>query len=378
MPDRFDRNRTLLGRWRLVAISVLPATVLVQWLASYWPATVESAYSRSIYPLVARGPALLTGWLPFSVVEALVLLSPLAAGLLAARAVTDCRRRRRSWTNAIGAGLTLALAVTGIVYGFLVATWGLNYQRLPLADSIGLDRSSPTAGELRALCRHLIEDAARLREQTDEDGDGVMRLGEDRRAALRRAGLGYRRLARDYSFLDVDLASRPKGIRLSRVLTLLGIGGIYSGLTGEPNINMELPDPGLPSTICHELAHQVGFAREDEASFIGYLACRAHPDADFRYGGAFDALTQAMGALARADREAYLELLQELPDGIVRDWQAQSAFWRKYETPVRDVGRRVNDAYLKSQGQAEGIRTYGMMVDLLIADHRRKKGSELH
>ena len=60
------------------------------------------------------------------------------------------------------------------------------------------------------------------------------------------------------------------------------------------------------------------------------------------------------------------------------DWQAEADFWQKYKTPVRAIGQRVNDAYLKSQGQTEGIRTYGMMVDLLIADHRRKKGSELH
>jgi hypothetical protein len=35
-----------------------------------------------------------------------------------------------------------------------------------------------------------------------------------------------------------------------------------------------------------------------------------------------------------------------------------------------EVQDRVNDAYLKSQGQREGVRSYGRMVDLLVGERR--------
>jgi hypothetical protein len=32
----------------------------------------------------------------------------------------------------------------------------------------------------------------------------------------------------------------------------------------------------------------------------------------------------------------------------------------------------VNDTYLKAQGQTQGVRSYGRMVDLLLAERRAK------
>ena len=71
--ERFDRDRPVLGRWRRIAILLLPATLLLQWLASFSPTIVERVYARGVYPVVARIPVLLTGWLPFSVIGGIVL-----------------------------------------------------------------------------------------------------------------------------------------------------------------------------------------------------------------------------------------------------------------------------------------------------------------
>jgi len=63
--------------------------------------------------------------------------------------------------------------------------------------------------------------------------------------------------------------------------------------TGEANVNISMPHTSIPFTACHEMAHQIGFAREDEANFIAYIACKNHPSPDFQYSGILSALINA-------------------------------------------------------------------------------------
>ena len=112
---------------------------------------------------------------------------------------------------------------------------------------------------------------------------------------------------------------------------------------------------------------------------MGYLACLVHPDRDFQYSGTFRAALYALGALARADRKAYGELRGSLAAPLRRDLAALMAWQRRYESRLGDVQERVNDAYLKTQGQADGVQSYGRMVDLLLAERRtrpQRQGAE--
>lgn len=200
-----------------------------------------------------------------------------------------------------------------------------------------------------------------------------MVLSGSRSETLESAALGFRGLGAVYPVLDERLGGRPKEIRVSAVLSYLGISGVHAPFTAEPNVNMDIPDSELPSTASHEMAHHMGFAREDEANFIGYLACRNHPDVDFRYSGVLGGTQYCLAALSGADRRVASDLYEALSDEVRRDWKAESDFWLGYETPVRKISTRVNDAYLKSQGQTAGVQSYGRMVDLLIADHRQQE-----
>ena len=131
-----------------------------------------------------------------------------------------------------------------------------------------------------------------------------------------------------------------------------------------------MPEPDLPFAISHELAHQRGFAREDEAGYVGYLACRFHPDGDFRYSGALAASVYALNALASVDRAAQRDLAKRRSPAVERDLRALQEWADRHRGRFFKVSRSVNDAYLRSQGQEEGVRSYGRMVDLLIAEHR--------
>ncbi|MCI8454298.1 MAG: DUF3810 domain-containing protein, partial [Lachnospiraceae bacterium] len=42
------------------------------------------------------------------------------------------------------------------------------------------------------------------------------------------------------------------------------------------------------------------------------------------------------------------------------------------EGKTAEVANQVNDVYLKANGQAEGIKTYGRVVDLMLVDFKSR------
>jgi hypothetical protein len=202
-----------------------------------------------------------------------------------------------------------------------------------------------------------------------------MYLKDGYKGALSRASKGYENISPSYPVFS-GRYGKPKGVLTSLGLCYTGIAGIYMPFTGEANVNILVPDATLPSTICHEMAHQRGFAREDEANFIGYLACKYSNDADFQYSGYLLALIYSMNALYAYDEASYYELVKTYSPGLVRDLKYDSDFWKQFEGPAEKAQERINDAYLKSNKQADGIYSYGRMVDLLLAEYKTSQHSQ--
>ena len=147
-------------------------------------------------------------------------------------------------------------------------------------------------------------------------------------------------------------------------MSYLGIGGIFIPFTCEANVNATLPDWEIPFTAAHELAHQRGFAREEEANYVGYLACRAHPDRDFQYSGTFRAALYALSALGQVDRAAYGRMRGRVTAPLGRDLAALAAWHRRYEPPGGGAGagqrRLPQDA--GASGRRAQLRTDGGLV----------------
>ncbi len=367
---RKPKDRPVPWKLCLPLAAAGPASLLIVPLASLAPAVVERVFSRGLYPLFAVGLHGSTGWIPLSLAE-ILLASFAAAGLvLAGRAGLQWIRKRRRPGNVLLRGVALGLAALGTFLALNALLWGVNYGRLPLYEQAAFDNAPPSAKELRSLCEALAAETRSVRREIREDEEGVMRLEGSPRDALGRARPGFERAGDDLAWLDADAVARPKGVLLSFLLTRLGVAGFFFPITGEPNVNLDLPASALPFTACHEMAHALGYASEDEANFVAYAACRAHPDADFRYAGALTALVYALGALRRADRRACEALLSDLDAGVKRDLRARRRFWNRHASAVSRASAGVNDLYLRSQGQAEGIASYGKMVDLLIAERR--------
>ncbi|MGE5589006.1 MAG: DUF3810 domain-containing protein [Bacillota bacterium] len=350
----------------------------LQRLAARVPAWVESAYSRGMFPHIARALHTVFGWVPFSLAEALVeLLVFVTLAWLA-----DTVRRialqppRRRW-GAAWRRLSALVVVLGAAYLAFILLWGLNYGRRPLAESLGLQTRPSSVNELTDLCDDLIDRANSLRQQVREDSNGFMRLNGSIPDALRRASLGYERASALYPVL-AGTHSPPKGVWVSKLWSYTGIGGVYFPFTGEANVNVAVPASSIPASAAHEMAHQRGFAREDEANYIAYLVDNLHPDADFRYSGTLSALVSAMNALYAQDPGRYKELAVRYSPGVRRDLEQLDAYWNAHEGTVSRTANHINDQYLKANMQAEGVGSYGRMVDLLLAEYRARQVGQPH
>lgn len=337
------------------------------------PAQVERWYARALYPAVVSFVSGVSARVPFSLAEC---AAALAVAVVAWRLVRALRRRAPAppapavgRVGRVRAALARSAAAATLAYAVFLLAWGLNYDRLPLAQGLGLDPRPAAPAELRALCRELLDDADRLRAGLPEDGTGAMRPSGGVAGVLRRSPEGYARLAPGWPLAGAAPRA-PKPLVSSALFSRLGVSGLYVPFTGEAHVNTDVPASGMPFAACHELAHQRGFAREDEASFVGYLACRAHPDDDFRYSAAFEALLESLAALQPLEPGAARAVAQAASPGVLRDWRALDAWIRRNAGPARAVSQAVNDTYLRSQGQSQGVRSYGRVVDLLLAERR--------
>jgi len=357
----------------LICAFLLPLTFLASYILSFFPPFVEKYYSKGMFRIINQPLSLITGVSPFSLGELIVvsvfILIPIALIVLAAKIIKYRDRIR------VINGFRLLLNITaiiGVLYLIFIFVWGLNYHRLPFADIVGLKVEPTSVVELEELCRELIARGNILRDEVKEDANGVMTFTASKRDALKRSYQGYENAQHIYPILGGTYGS-PKGVLLSEGMSYLGISGIYFPFTGEANVNMSIPYSLIPATICHEMAHQRGFAREDEANYIAYITSVLHPDIDFQYSGTLLAIIHSMNALYRHDPEGFYSLSKLYSDGIRRDLAYIRSYWQRYEGPVERASNRMNDAYLKSNMQEDGVHSYGRMVDLLIAAFKQNQ-----
>jgi hypothetical protein len=355
----------------LVSLAAAAIALGLRVLAARHPASVERFYAGGVHPVLVGLVSRISASAGFALAEAavlgLALGSVVASGVLALRVI----RRRVSVRAAVLRLLSVPLLLAGPAYLLFLLGFGLSYQRPSLAHDIGWDLDPPSRDELVGALEDLTAELIGLRRGLPEDRAGVIDLDPARIVA--RAPLGLALAARKHpELVRAPNAARPKCVALSRALTLVGLAGIYSPFTVEPLVNCEAPAAYLPFTATHELIHAVGVAREQDANFLAYVACREHPQAEFGYSGRLAAAQHLRAALARVDPRAAQRLLAALDGGPRRDLDAMWAFWRWHSGPLRDLGERVNDTYLKGQGIPEGVASYGRMVELIVAERRQR------
>lgn len=324
----------------------------------------ETVFARGIYKYYSIIWSSLTQWIPFSLMELGIVTAPFLAGFVAVWVIAHRRRWRGYLLAAYGIGSS--------VFFWLTCTCNVNYNRYSFAQIAGLSVQDSDVQELYRLCIRLAEEANGLRAQlTKEDAEGAMQLSKASTRELSEiARTAYASMNEEYGVFDYRTAN-TKPIFFSRLMSYTDLVGIYCPITMETNVNMDVAHYSIPSTVCHELAHFYGFMREDEANFISYLVCMKSDSVEFQYSGTLLALIHAGNKLAAVDIDAYNELWMTYEEGLVRDLKQNTEYWKQFKhTVVSEVSTSVNDAYLKVNHQSDGVRSYGRMVDLLLAYYR--------
>jgi len=349
--------------------SLLLSGLALSFIASGIPHLIETGYSQSVFKWIIRPYSLVTGLFPYSVAEFVVVGFVVYALYKCTRGVTLLAKNRLRFIDACKKTIPRLARFVLIVYVVFNMLWGLNYNRLPLAELFGLPVTTASAEELAELAMHVTQRANELRKLVDENDRGVMILSNGIGDMLDRAHLGYLGAADRYPELKGSFG-RPKRTLFSRYWSSLGISGFYFPFTAEANVNIDIPHFRLPSVTTHEMAHQRGFAREDEAEYIAYVTTVLHPDPDFQYSGVTLALIHAMNALYRYNIDAYNEIKSLLSEGVERDIEDWREYRSQFAGPVQRVSGIVNDIHLKLNRQQDGVQSYGRMVDLLMAEYR--------
>ena len=348
---------------------LLPISFFLTQISRMYPGFIEKFYSSFFYKIIANILSTITGFLPFSLAELMVVVFVLFILLYIIRICLSLYEYKNKKLSILKNFTLNIFATIGLIYFSFQLLWGFNYQRLTLDKLFQLTVRKSSSNELITLCERLINTSNALREKTSENHYGVMELPYNKQYVLKTAQLGYDKASIKYTKLKGNYGT-PKGILLSVPMCYTGITGFYFPFTNEANVNMAEPDFFLPFTTAHEMAHQRGFAKEDEANFIAYMVCINHPDVNFQYSGTLTALLYSLNALQKSDAEKYKELISSCSRGVLNDLRYNQAFWKSYSGPIEKVEDKINDTYLKAQNQHSGTKSYGAMVDLLLAAYR--------
>ena len=299
---------------------------------------------------------------PFSVAEALIGLAVIAAAVYIIYQLAQLIRQRGRGRRLYRTLVTLLSAVSA-VYALFCLLWGVYYYGEDFAADNGFSAEPVSAGQLVSVTRYFARGANRYGALVERDENGL--CASDRREILRKSPEVFAATEKDYP----SLAGPPleaKGIFFSRVMSYVDFTGFFFPFTAEANVNLDSPVCDLAATVAHELSHQRGVAKEQEANFTAVLASLRYGDPDYCYSACLLAYTHLGNALYRADREAWEEIRGELSEDVLRDLSSRSAYWRQFETPVQKASNAVYESFLYSYDQTLGLKSYGACVDLLV------------
>lgn len=168
----------------------------------------------------------------------------------------------------------------------------------------------------------------------------------------------------------------PKYVLASNAWSYTQTSGIFIFLTGEANINCNNLAIALPFTCAHELAHRNGITSEDEANFFAFYTLHDSSDVNLLYSAYSIALIYTMNSLYSKDAELHKQLSETYSSELKYDYERYSEHWDRYEGKVAEISSRTNDAYLKAQGQSDGVYSYGRVTDIMLAWFEKEMKSE--
>lgn len=340
----------------IVGLSVLPQYFFIKVIAQY-PELVETYYSKGIFLVVSKFLNTAFKWIPFSVGDLLYIV------LIIFVMHWGVKNLKRLRSQPVAFGLDV-LCFVSVLYFMFHLCWGFNYYRVPLHTTLNLNPKYSTS-QLKLATDHLVLKTNKLHVAITKDSLLKTSLPYSFSELTAISQDGYSELEAVYPHFRPNGNNSKKSL-FSTPLTYMGFSGYVNPLTLEAQINAVMPLNSMPTTIAHEQAHQLGYAAENEANFIGFLASIHNKDLYFKYSGYKFALRYCLGELSKRDSDAYAATLSTINPGVLEDFKEIFEFWNAYNNPMEPLFKTFYSRFLKANNQDKGIESYSYVVALLV------------
>jgi hypothetical protein len=330
-------------------------------LFSAQPALVEKWYTYGIYPPLSRIMRWLTGWLPFSLGDLLYAAAGIGVLLFVWRSIKAARKERgKTFWLSMGYKIITTLLIVYILFNTL---WALNYSRLGIAHQLGLQVQPYGLPEVVQLTKTLQTRLNHFAALTDT----TARKERNRNTKLFQKSIQvYKEAEVRFSFLRYTTPSIKPSL-YSRIGHYFGFTGYYNPFSSEAQIKTSIPVFLKPFVVTHEMAHQLGYAKENEANFVAFLTARHARDAETLYSVYYHLYNYSQREVYRRDSMLAKTIQKHIHPQVVRDNEELKAYFQSTENSIEPLMTRFYDQYLKWNNQKSGLQTYNQVIALLIA-----------
>jgi signal transduction histidine kinase len=244
------------------------------------------------------------------------------------------------------------MAFISIVYFIFYSFWGLNYFKTSISDKLSIKNDyefEELDNTLNLIINNINEEVPLLQDFNELDFIEITNMTD----------------------LNVKQSLAPS------YLLLQTVSGHFIPFTSESVINFDIPKIDLPVVIFHEYAHQIGYADEAEASFIGFMKAVESNNPNVRYSGYFNALLNLLNEINKNHKEYLEDYISKLNERVISDINYNTEFWSRYSNNYFDkVQKYIYDLYLKSNNQEAGIMTYNKVSNFIIDYYQREELSD--
>lgn len=265
-------------------------------------------------------------------------------------------------------GKMLILYVNSILF-FLITFqlfWGLNNYKSSLVSEVNLDVNY-TKADLDTITEKLINHVNKQHLAITTHNDSVVKLKKNLHLFNELARANYNKLPDHLQkILISNNINEVKSSMYSKLLSYTGFSGYFNPFTHENQINIEIPTIGMPITVAHEMAHQLGIASEAEANFYGYQVMALSEDVVYQYAANLYALKYCLNEYSKENEETYQILFKKLNLGVQQNILESEAFWQSKRTVSSFFFKHLYGVFLKINNQKDGIKSYNRFVDILI------------
>lgn len=342
-------------KWILVLL--LPLQYLLFRVMHGHPQLVEDLYSNGIYLWISALLRWMYHLIPFSVGD---LLYALLGIWLVQFAVVAVRKvfRGDAPLQYLKKELLNAGALLSVLYGCFLLFWGFNYLRQPL--EVQLQRSAPEYSD-----EDLLQTTQWLAGQLYELHDSGLLLSD--------APLHDESRDATMTYAQNLPAGQMKNLHIkkslfSKLIRYQGVSGYYNPFTAEAQYDNSYPNFSKPFVICHELAHQLGYAFENEANYIGFRACLTSDLPALKYAGLLSAFRYCYNELYFRNSSLAKGVMEKVHPGVKAHLLELRNYYKDYRGLLNKISSVFYDNYLKLN-QTDGLKSYNYVVSLIVSDH---------